>query len=83
MKTGLMFGAACLIAAAEVIPPEMLDPVSRMSVTGALLFLVIWLVTKQDRKTGEGLKDVAKAVEKMADATNELRTHCAAVRSKE
>ena len=80
MKTSLIAALVTLVATSEVVPPELLSPVARTGITGMLAFLVIWLVMKADRKTGEGLKALAKSVDRQTDAIITLREHCAVAR---
>ena len=79
MRLGLI-AAAISLAAADGIPPELIDPLSRTGFTGVMVGLVVWLVMKSDRKTGEGLKALSASIDRQSGAVDRLRENCAAIR---
>jgi len=79
MRLGLI-AAAISLAAADGIPPELIDPLSRTGITGVMVGLVVWLVMKSDRKTGEGLKALSASIDRQSGAIDKLRENCAAIR---
>ncbi len=75
MNLGLIAATVGLIAAAEGIPTDMLDPVARLGAVGVLGFLVVWNHTRTQPAKD---KLFTESVDKLSTAINELRVNCAA-----